>query len=362
MVNYIVRRILLMFPTLLGMTLVVFLVMALSPGGIGGSALNEIGQLDSEQGRELKEYYEKRYGLDAPILVQYVRWLNQISPVGFEVSFDEEGSRQFDRFGFKKPDLGFAYSRKRAVIELFAEALPITLTLNLITTPIAYALAIPLGIYAARHRGSWFDHGSSVLVLALWSMPNIMVAVLLIGYLANRDHLAWFPPSGITSMDAQDMRFLPGPDAAGQFQRGWLADRAWHLVLPMICMVYGSFAFLMKLMRSSVLENTAADFVRTARAKGVDERTVLWGHTVRNSMLPLITVAAGIVPGLLAGSFVIEKIFSIPGMGLLMVDGIFARDRELVLAGALIGGVLSLVFILVADLLYAVADPRVSYD
>ena len=102
--------------------------------------------------------------------------------------------------------------------------------------------------------------------------------------------------------------------------------------------------------------------MRTARAKGVDERTVLWGHTVRNSMLPLITVAAGIVPGLLAGSFVIEKIFSIPGMGLLMVDGIFARDRELVLAGALIGGVLSLVFILVADLLYAVADPRVSYD
>lgn len=361
MLTYIVRRLLLMVPTLVGMTMVVFFVMALSPGGVGGNALNEIGELDTQQGRMIRRYYEQRYGLSDPLLTQYLRWLNHVSPIGFKARINEAGQRELGPLTIKAPNLGESMARGRPVLDLYAEALPVTLLLNLITTPIVYGMAILTGIYAARYRGRGFDVGTSIGMLALWSLPTIMVAALLIGFLANRDYVQWFPPSGLSSLDASNMAFLPRWTDAG-FERGWLLDRLWHLVLPVTCLVYGAFAVLMKLMRASVLENLSADFVRTARAKGVDGRRVLWGHAFRNSLLPLITVLAGLLPGLLAGSVIIEKIFSLPGMGKLMLEAVFARDRELVMAGALISGVLGLVCILIADLLYAVADPRVSYE
>ncbi len=362
MLHYIVRRLILMLPTLIGMTLIVFLIMAMSPGGIGGSLLNDVGELDSEQGRQIRSYYEDRYGLDQPLLVQYLRWLNQVAPIGYEMVRDEQGRMSFGSFRLlKRPDLGESMAKGRPVLDLYGEALPITLLLNLITTPIIYALAIVMGVYAARHRGKLFDVGTSVTMLGLWSLPVIMVAVVLIGFLASRDYVQWFPPSGLNSIDAHNMTFLPRWTESG-FERGWLLDRAWHLVLPVLCLLYGAFAVLMKLMRASVLENLSADYVRTARAKGLEDRRVLWGHAFRNSLLPLITVLAGVLPSLLAGSVIIEKIFSLPGMGKLMLEAITARDRELVMAGTLISGLLGLFCILIADLLYAVVDPRVSYE
>src|SRR5690606_33528409 len=153
------------------------------------------------------------------------------------------------------------------------------------------------------------------------------------------------------------MAFLPRFTEAG-WQRGWLLDAAWHLVLPVICLTYGGFAFLSKLMRAAMLENLAADFVRTARAKGVQERVVLFRHVLRNSILPLITVAAGLLPGLLGGSIVIEQIFSINGMGRLMIEAINQRDRELVLSITFVISLISLLSLLLSDILYAVADPR----
>lgn len=351
-----------MIPTLLGMTFLVFMVMAMSPGGIGGSLLNELGQLDSQQARAQKDYYERRYGIRDNPLVQYGRWLHQVSPIGFEIDVNlDTGERRWNNFGFKWPDLGRSLAMKRQVTEIFAEALPVTVLLNVLTTPIIYALAILLGIYAARHRGRLFDVLSSVSLLALWSLPTIMVGTLLIGFLANRDYLPWFPPAGLSSLEAHNMAFLPGWSVDG-WERGWLLDRLWHLTLPVVCLLYGSFAVLMKLMRTSVLENLSSDFIRTARAKGVTEHRVLWGHAFRNSLLPLITVMAGILPSLLGGSLIIEYIFSIPGMGQLMVEAIRARDREVVLANTLVIGLLGLLSILIADLLYAVADPRVSYE
>jgi peptide/nickel transport system permease protein len=141
-----------------------------------------------------------------------------------------------------------------------------------------------------------------------------------------------------------------------------MLDRMWHLVLPVLCLSYGSFAFLSKLSRATVLENIQSDYVRTARAKGVDERRVLMRHVLANSMIPLITVAAHILPALITGSVVVESIFSIPGMGKLTVDAINARDRELFLSTTLVAGMLGLFGYLLADILYAVADPRVSYE
>lgn len=362
MLTYIVRRLLLMIPTLVGMTMVVFFIMALSPGGIGGSLLNDMGELESQQARIIKGYYNDRYGLDQPLFMQYLRWLNQVSPIGFEMVRDEAGRMVYGGFQFLKwPDLGESLARGRPVLDLYAEALPVTLLLNLITTPIIYVLAITIGVYAARHRGKLFDILSGSTMLALWSLPEIMVAVLLLGFLANRDNLEWFPTAGLHALESANMSFLPRWTEAG-FERGWLLDSLWHLALPILALLYGSFAVLMKLMRASVLDNLAADYVRTARAKGLEERRVLWGHAFRNSLLPLLTVLAGVLPGLLGGALIIEKIFGLPGMGKLMVDAIFARDRELVLAGTLISGLLGLLCILIADLLYAVADPRVSYD
>ncbi len=362
MFNYIVRRLLLMIPTLIGVTAVVFFVMALSPGGVGGPLMNEMGELDTDQAQALRSYYEQRYGLDQPLWVQYLNWLNQVSPLGFEVVSTPEG-REFGAFGFKVPDLGESFSRGRPVIDLYAEALPITLLLNGIATPIIYVIAILTGVYAARHRGKAFDVLAGTLLLAFWSIPVMWAGVLLIGFFANAQYplLRWFPTSGLSSTLADSWPFLPGWGPQG-FNRGWLLDRLWHLVLPVLCLTYGGAAFVSKLTRSALLENLSADYVRTARSKGVSDRDVLWRHAFRNSLLPLITIAAGIIPSLLAGSVIVETIFSIQGMGKLMVDAIFARDREMVLAGALLGGLLGLFFILVADLCYVIADPRVSYE
>jgi peptide/nickel transport system permease protein len=152
------------------------------------------------------------------------------------------------------------------------------------------------------------------------------------------------------------------PLMQGDWVSGFLLDRAWHLVLPVICLSYGGFAGLAKLTRTAVLENLLADYARTARAKGLPEDAVLWRHVFRNSLLPLITVAASLLPSLLAGSVIVESIFSIEGMGKLAVEAVQTRDRELVLSITLIGGVLTLVGYLIADLFYAIADPRVSYE
>lgn len=457
---YILRRLLLMIPTLLGITLVVFVVMAASPGGISAQSLIEGQNLEPQAKKALEDYYNRLYGLDQPAPVQYLRWLNNVSPVGFVFDADNRIA------GFsltKGSDLGTSFRYGRPVLDLLAERLPITLLLNALTIPIIYLLAIAIGVRAATERGRAFDVGSSMIMLGLWSVPTMLAGVLMIGFLASDQYWHWFPTAGLSSREALDMPFLPhwsnvgdilillllsllgvgvfaalgwgaprrwrvgvmallgatlgaamaaalpgggGPLAyavlvpalagalalvaytdfaalragvhgfiglllgaalavwlmQGEFVRGFLLDRAWHLLLPVLCLSYGGLAFLAKLTRSAVLENLLADYTRTARAKGVPERQVLWRHVFRNSLLPLITVLAGLLPGLLAGSVIVEAIFSIDGMGRLAVEAVQTRDRELVLSITLISGLLTLLGYLFADILYAIADPRVSYD
>ncbi|MDB5303921.1 MAG: transporter permease, partial [Phycisphaerales bacterium] len=222
-------------------------------------------------------------------------------------------------------------------------------------------IALMSGIYAARKRGGLWDRASGSLYLALYSFPSILAGVLLIGFFADVNFLHWFPTGSLHDISADKMAFLPR-HAAGGFERGWVLDSLWHLLLPVVCLTYGGFAFISKLTRSAVLENLAADYARTARAKGVDDHTVLFVHVVRNSLLPLITVAASILPGLIAGSVIVESIFSVPGMGRLAVEAVQRNDRELVLASTLVGGVIGLLSYLLSDLCYAIADPRVSYE
>lgn len=464
MLTYIIRRLLLMIPTLIGVTAVVFFVMAWAPGGFGGTVLNEQGaQTEGDEARRIREYFERRYGLDQPAIIQYGRWINQVSPLGFlntsqltytdvqivqmsdtiaaddllpklgtpralddlvlnmarykdiepiaavpvvrdllgdidkglawikdlsprilkrdldrvttqSEKLDQQrelrsllqsqlAGRQrvlFSRPAIKWPDLGQSL-RGRKVTQMLAQAVPITVLLNVITIPIIYFIAIITGIYAARHRGKFFDVVSGFTMIALWSFPVILAGVLLISYLASKQYLWWFPTAGLHSLEADSMRFLPAFTGNG-FERGWLLDAAWHLVLPIVCLTYGGFAVLSKLTRGAVLDNIRSDYVRTVRAKGVSEHDVLFRHVMRNSLLPLITVAASIIPALFVGSVIVENIFSIPGMGKLGVEAAFMKDRELLMGTTLIGGLIGLASEIMRDVLYAMADPRVSYE
>lgn len=460
MLNYLLRRALLMVPTLLGITLVVFVVMASAPGGLTAQSLVDGTNLEPEARKALEDYYNRLYGLDQPAPVQYLRWLNNISPIGFE----READGTLGSFSLTKgPDLGVSFRYGRPVTDLLAERLPITLLLNLLSIPLIYAVSIAIGVQAARSRGGRFDVASNVVLLGLWSVPTMLAGVLFIGFFASEQYWRWFPTGGLVRREAVDQTFLPwlasgsdvllmllivafatsllvwGVAAAAQrprriggavlgaalgyamaadlvglapgalhvalalagaallgalagipgtalriaiagglglvlgvvvaraagvqlVQAGYLFDRAWHLVLPVVALSYGGLAFLAKLTRASLLENLAADYARTARAKGVDEETVLWRHVFRNSLLPLITVSATLLPSLLAGSVIIESLFSIDGMGKLAIEAVQTRDRELVLSVTLISGLLTLAGYLLADIAYAIADPRVSYD
>ena len=420
MATYLLRRILLFFPTLIGATMLVFFVVASAPGGIAAFALSQTGDMRPEERRFKMEYLKQRYGLDKPLMVQYLRWLNKVSPVGFrtwqiddplvrdaaareakehdairaQVESDvraqlakegesppqanlndrvdqalrrrvdikpDAGDMRFNKPAIKWPDFGDSFARGRKVGDLIAESMPITLLLQVIALPIEYVIAIVTGIWAAKHRGKFIDMFSGTFTLALWSLPVIWVAVLMIGFLANRNYLGWFPPQGLTDVRADGMPFLPG-FVNGVWQRGFLLDFGWHLVLPIICIAYANVAFLHKLTRASLLETIQADFVRTARAKGLSEKVVLYAHAFRNSLIPLITVAASLLPLLITGSIVVETVFGINGMGKLTVEGITQRDRELVLSNTLVFVALGMCGTLLADIGNVIADPRVSYD
>jgi ABC-type dipeptide/oligopeptide/nickel transport system permease component len=458
MLTYIARRLLWMIPTLLGITVVVFAVMAAAPGGISALSLVEGQNLEPQAKKALENYYNRLYGLDQPAPIQYLRWLNNLSPIGFVR--DEQG--QFQGWPtLKAPDFGLSFRYGRPVTDLLAERLPITLLLNVLSIPLIYIIAIAVGVRAATQRGQAFDTQAGLFLLALWSVPTMLAGVLLIGFFASDQFWQWFPTAGLSRREALDMTFLPQASVAwflpvlgvivfltttaalqvaakgptwlragvglclgglagffmaqevvtsppwltgmtlagawlgqrlaqtewpalrlllfgsaglllglllalhawpGTVSTGFLFDRLWHLLLPVLCLSYGGLAFLAKLSRSAVLENLASDYARTARAKGVSEKEVLWRHVFRNSLLPLITVSATLLPSLLAGSVIVEAIFSIDGMGKLAIEAVQTRDRELVLSITLISGLLTLIGYLLADLAYAIVDPRVSYD
>ncbi|MEM1355571.1 MAG: ABC transporter permease [Planctomycetota bacterium] len=283
-----------------------------------------------------------------------------LSELGIEV-----GGR--DRIDFaspkiKAPDLGDS-QRGREVSDLILEALPVTLLINLTAIPIIYTLSIFMGVYAAKYRGTVVDWGVGAATVGLWSMPVMWVGMMLIAWFASAEYpsLQWFPSNGLHDLQADRMAFLPSWNDEG-FQRGYMLDTMWHLALPVLCTVYGGFAVMSKVMRGAVLEAESADYIRTARAKGLSERVILWRHSFRNSLLPLITMISGILPAMFAGSVIIEVIFGLNGMGKLGFDAAFQKDPDVLMGVVLIASLLKLSAELIRDICYAIADPRVSYD
>jgi peptide/nickel transport system permease protein len=317
-----------MIPTLLGITIVIFAISRMAPGDPVSLAMGPGGMLDAQRAADVRAARMRLYGLDKPVHVQYATWLGRVARL----------------------DFGDSIKHHRPVIDLIRERLPITLMLNFISFVIVYAVSIPMGIFSAVGRKKFLDRVSSIMLLMLWSLPSMWVGQMLIGYLCGPP-LNWFPPAGLSSNYAEQLPFFP-----------WLADRLWHLVLPVSCLTYAEFAYLTKQVRAGMLDNLRADYVRTARAKGLSNWAVIFHHAFRNSIIPVITIMATLLPAMFGGSVIIERIFSISGMGLLAFEAVTTRDYNVVMGVATIAGFLNLLGLLLADLAYAAVDPRISFE
>jgi peptide/nickel transport system permease protein len=329
MTTYLLRRILLLFLTLFGITLLTFLLIRLAPGN---AALLKGGGGESG-GRamtaEVREQMIKLYGLDKPPLVAYVDWVGRSLRL----------------------DLGESIVDHRSVADKIGERLPLTMSLAGSAMALSYLIAIPLGIIAALRRGQIVDRTISFVVFVLYSVPSFAAALLLILLVAGGDYLNLLPMYGANSINVSEM----GPWA-------WLWDRILHLILPVICLTYASLASISRYARVSMLDALGQDFVRTARAKGLPERLVIFRHALRNALIPIITIFALELPVLIGGAVIIESIFSLPGMGQLMFQALDEKDEPVIMGITVLAAMVTLLSYLAADILYVVVDPRITYE
>lgn len=332
MIEYIIKRILLFIPTMIAITVIAFGISRLAPGdpaAIKAGVANEGSQSQRSviNAKSIDEW-RKQMHLDQPILKQYGLWLWDIVNLDFGKSFKDS----------------------RSVLEKIMERFPVTIFMNIVAVLLAYIIAIPIGIYSATHPNTVLDKALSIFTFAMYSLPTFWIATLSITFLCSTEFLYLFPTSGYRSDDFSMLSFIEQ-----------ILDLAWHLALPMMIYTYGSFAFISRQMRSAMLETVRQDYIRTARAKGLSEKTVIFKHAFRNSLIPIITLLAGILPQLIGGSVIVESKFSIPGMGKLSFDALNDRDYPMIMAIFTISGVLTLAGILLSDILYSVVDPRIAY-
>ena len=252
--------------------------------------------------------------------------------------------------GFFKGDFGISCIDRRPVADKLIEALYWTIVLNSLAIFFAYIIAIPLGVFSAVKRDSFFDRATSLILFMLFSLPTFWIATMLVMFFTTPDYgLDIFPSVGLGNYRTD----------IGKWER--LLEVSGHLILPVFCLTYGVLAILSRQMRGGMLEVLQQDYIRTARAKGLAPKTVIWKHAFRNALFPIITLFAAVFPAAIAGSVIIEVIFNIPGMGSLMFEAILARDWPVVYAVLMLGAILTMIGLLVADILYALVDPRVKY-
>ena len=318
---YILKRLGLMVPMLLGITLISFTVIHLAPGTPTDmqTTLNPKASLEAQ--KRLREIY----GLDKPLMVQYGDWLTRLARLDFGRSFS--------------PD-------RRPVWDKIKERIGITLSLNLMSLIIILGVSIPIGVIAAYRAHSWFDKATTLFVFFGFAMPTFWLALLLIMFFGV--YLDWLPISGLTSLNFR--QFSP-------WQK--LQDLGAHVTLPVLVAAFGGLAGMSRYMRGNMLEVIRQDYIITARAKGLPERVVIFKHALRNALLPVITILGLSVPGLIGGSVIFESIFAIPGMGQLFYGAVMARDYPLVMGELVIGAVLTLLGNMLADVGYALVDPRI---
>ncbi len=250
---------------------------------------------------------------------------------------------------FIRGDFGISFQDKRPVSSKIFDALKWSMLLSILSIIIAYIIAIPLGVKSAVDKGTFSEKLITTVLFLLYSLPNFWVATMLIQFLGHGG-LGWFPTFGLGGLS----------ENAPYWDRFF--ETAYHLILPLFCLTYASFAFISRQMRGGMLNILEMDYIRTAKAKGLRKKVVVWKHAFRNSLIPIITMFANIFPLAISGSFIIEIIFSIPGMGQLSLNAIFARDYPIVFTVLMFTAILTLVGNLVADILYAYVDPRISFS
>jgi len=345
--SYILRRLLLMIPTLFGVLLITFAIVQFVPGGPveqmvaqlqGRDAGGEPGAATSESG------YRGRQGVDAA-RVEEIRKLYGFDKPAYERFFQMIGQ-------FARLDLGKSFFHNKTVWQLIVEKLPVSVSLGLWTFLLVYLISVPLGIAKAVRAGTPFDTATTFIVLLGYAIPSFVMGVVLLVLFAGGSFVQWFPLRGITSIHWEELGVA-----------GKVVDYLWHIALPVTAMVLGGFAVITILTKNSVLEEIRKHYVLTARAKGVDERTVLWRHVFRNAMIPIMTgFPAAFVGAFFSGSLLIETLFSLDGLGLLSYESVIRRDYPVVLGSLFLFTIIGLFTTLLRDLSYVLVDPRVKFD
>ncbi|HJO27378.1 MAG: hypothetical protein CMK00_09330 [Planctomycetes bacterium] len=252
--------------------------------------------------------------------------------------------------GLLAGDLGREMQSRESVAEELLRRLKVTVPLSLISVLLSYLIALPLGIFSVRGQGTLLDGVVTVVLFVLYSIPTFWAGLMLI-LLFGATGVDWFPVLGLHDKDAASMDTM-----------AWLWDLCLHAILPVATLTYGSFAYLSRQMRAGMLDVIRQDYIRTARAKGLSERVVIYKHALRNSMIPVITLLASILPILIGGSVIVEKVFNIPGMGMYAFEGLLRRDFYIVMATTLFVGIMTQVGILLSDITYSIVDPRIRHD
>jgi len=315
--QFVLKRLLWAIPTLFGVTILTFILLHLAPGNLAQTLAGE-NATPAQVARITHEL-----GLDRPVFQQYEIWLGKLL----------------------RGDLGFSYRRQASVVSLIGERIGRTLLLMGSALALSIVIAVPLGVYQAFRRYTFFDRAASVAVFVAWSMPTFWFGTILIAIFAVQ--LRWFPVGGLQTIDT------PSFD--------W-SSRLAHLVLPAATLALVSLAGWSRYIRGSMVEQLQEDYVRTARAKGLPARTVLFKHTLRNALIPFITLLGGTLPALFGGAVITEQIFAYPGMGQLYWQSATDRDYFTLLGMTVITALIVILGNLLADVLYGVADPRVRYD
>ena len=341
MTSYFIRRFLLIAPTFVGVTILVFILTRLVPGGpiermlqeaamAGGDYTSETSGFDGHGGSTLSddqiEELKAYYGFDKPVLVAYVEWLGKVLVL----------------------DLGTSTRYNDPVWDTIKDRFPISIFYGVATLILTYGVCIPLGIVKAIRHKTAFDNLSSALVFFGYAIPNYVVGIGLLTYFSAE--LEWFPLGGFVSDEFDSLSAV-----------GKAMDVLWHGTLPLLAYMAGSFAVMTMLMKNSLMDNLAAEYVRTAIAKGMDFRRAVFGHALRNSLIPIATSFGSIITLILTGSFLVEKIFNIDGFGLLGFESLVERDYPVVMGILVISSLLFLIGNILSDICVALVDPRVKF-
>ena len=352
--RYLLKRLLLIIPTLFGVILINFLIVQLAPGGPVDQAIAQATGLSmgstaaisnaGAMGPPAPSGYTASSGLDPELLAEIEK----------QFGFDKPAHERFYLMirNYIVFDFGDSYFQDRPVVDIVLERMPVTLSLGLWTMLIVYLVSVPLGVRKALHDGQPFDIWTSSLIFIAYAVPGFLFAILLIVVFAGGSYFDWFPMRGLTSEGADQMGFF-----------GQVFDYLWHLALPVMALTFGGFATLTMLTKNSFVEELGKQFVLTARAKGLTETRVLYGHVFRNAMLIVIAgFPAAFIAVIYTGAVLIEVIFSLEGIGLLGYDAVVKRDYPILFATLYVFTLVGLLMQIVGDMVYVLVDPRIDFE